>query len=269
MTYALKVLGVFLLWNIGIGFFLLVAPPAVGLPLALLLAAALLWGYLLRAPAGTDPARRWADLRLRPLQGPALTWSLAGVPVMIVLAWAIGDVYTRFVPVPVESLNPFGDVLDTSLGRLSISIFAVAVAPLVEEFVFRGLIQRRMERDFGAPLGIAIAAGLFALVHLLPWVLPLHFLLGLIFGLSVWATRSIWTGVLLHAGNNAAAMLGFGLGGESPDPTSTVWETGITADLWVSLTVLLVSLLAAALVGARLLHAGRSHLALRTARDSV
>src|SRR5690606_19743332 len=106
MKQALKYIAVFILWNLVVGSVLLIASPIVALPLSLALYALLLWGYLLRAPRGEDPAHRWAALRLRPLRGPTLRWSLLAIPVVLVLSWSLGDVYTQLVPVPTDSLNP-------------------------------------------------------------------------------------------------------------------------------------------------------------------
>src|SRR5690606_24219680 len=128
----------------------------------------------------------------------------------------------------------------------------------VEEFVFRGLIQRHLERRHGAAAGILGGAALFALVHLLPWVFPLHFFLGAAFGFAVWATRSIWTGVILHTANNAAAMISLAFTGEDPAPTGTLWEIGITPDLWVSIATLLIMAAAAAWLTSRLLQLRRA-----------
>ncbi|MDQ3388736.1 MAG: CPBP family intramembrane metalloprotease, partial [Gemmatimonadota bacterium] len=82
-----------------------------------------------------------------------------------------------------------------------------------------------------------------------PWVLPIHLALGLAFGYAVWATRSIWSGVVLHAANNAVATLG--LRGEAT-PTPTVWETGDPASLLQALGVLVIACGAAVWVGRQL-----------------
>jgi membrane protease YdiL (CAAX protease family) len=263
MKQVLKYLGIFLLWNLIAGAFLIFTPPIVALPAALITSGIFLWGYVLRAPPGTDPARRWATLRLRPLNPETRRWTVIAVPVLLVLSWSLGDAYTRVIPVPAEDLNPFADMLGTPGGRLTIAVFAIAVAPILEEFIFRGLIQRHLERRYGATRGILAAAGLFALVHLLPWIFPLHFFLGIAFGFTVWATRSIWAGVALHAANNAAAMIGFAGTGEQPQPTGTLWELGVTQDVWVSLVVLILALFAAFWTAGKLKEAGRSPVPLR------
>lgn len=256
MKYLARSFGVFLLWNLVVGTFLLIGDPLAGLATALALSAVLLRFHLLQ-PWGTEtPAMRWATLRLRPLTGPALGWTLIAAPTLLLLGWALGDVYTRFVPVPPDSLDPFAPVMQTAAGRLTMAIFAVTVAPIAEEFVFRGLIQRTLERRFGAVAGITAAAALFAFIHLLPWIFPIHFVLGLVFGFAVWATRSIWAGVILHAANNAAALIGGTASGEEPLATGSVWEIGVSPDLWVSLVALALSMLLSLYVGRRLFEAG-------------
>jgi len=251
----LRTVGVFLLWNIAAGGLVVLLPFPYGLIGALAFYGWLLKGYLLRG--GPGEARRRAALRLRPLRAEPLRWTLLAIPVLLLLSWSLGDVYTRLVPVPTETLNPFESIMRTATGRLTIAVFAIGVAPVVEEFVFRGFVQRELERRHGPALGITLAAVLFAVVHFLPWVFPLHFVLGFAFGFAVYATRSIWSGVILHAANNTAAVIGFGLGEEEIEPTGGFWSTGPTAELYVSLGMLAGALLLAAWLGSRLWAAGR------------
>jgi membrane protease YdiL (CAAX protease family) len=202
--------------------------------------------------------RRWVALRLRELRGPVLHWTLLAVPVLLVLSWALGEVYVRMVPVPPESFDPFGPLLITPTGRLALTIFAVGIAPVLEEFFFRGFIQHGLERRFGSVAGIGGAAAVFALIHVLPWVFPLHFFLGVAFGYAVYATRSIGAGVILHAANNAVAMTGLGMQGEeSSEVVPTLWQVGPDADWWLSLAVLVATAALAVVVARGLRNAGR------------
>lgn len=203
------------------------------------------------------PRDRWALLRLRPLDGPVLGWTLAAIPVLLLLSWAVGEVYVRLVPVPPENFNPFGPLMDSPAGRLSITILAVGMAPVLEEFFFRGLIQRTLERRFGAAAGILVASAIFAAVHVLPWVFPLHFFLGAAFGYAVWATGSIWTGVILHAANNAVAVAALGMQGEEAGPTPTLWEAGPDVQWWMTIAILIMSAAAAWIVAGGLRKASR------------
>lgn len=241
-----KHLGVFLLWNLAIGAALLLLPTVYGLTATLLLSAWLLQGYLLPG-GGRSTARRIATLRLRPLRGATLGWTLAAVPVLLLLSWAMSEVYTGLVPVPPAAFNPFDPILAQPGGRLAIAVLAIGIAPVVEEFFFRGLIQHPLERRWGAAAGITVAATLFAAVHLLPWVFPLHLLLGVLLGTAVYLSRSIWTGVLLHAANNVAAFLGLDAASAATRPT--VWDAGPTAEWWGALVILILALGAAGTVG--------------------
>ncbi len=257
MRRVFRYLGVFLLWNLVAGFFLFFAEPVLAIPISLALYAAIIMGYVLRPRPGESAIRRRALVRLRPLTGPALGWTLASVPVLLLLSWSLSDVYTRLVPVPSSSLNPFGELLETPAGMLMITIFAIAIAPVVEEFFFRGLIQRELELRYGTVAGILGGAGFFAGVHLLPWVFPLHLFLGAAFGYAVWATRSIWAGIILHTANNVAAMLTFSYAGEEPVPTGTFWEFGVTAELGVSLVALVATASAAIWMAGKMLRLRR------------
>ncbi len=253
----LRPLGAFFLWNVAtwgvILGLLLAGQTLVGLAAAALLFAAFLRVYLLRANRPGE-TRRWAVLRLRPLGRDAALGTLAAVPVLVALTWSLGEVWTRLVPVPPESFRPFETLTETAEGRLTVILFAMVAAPLVEEFVFRGLVQRPLERRWGPAPAIGFTALLFALVHALPWVLPIHLLLGLAFGFVVYATRSIWAGVLLHAANNSFAALG--IGAEAPELPPTVWRTGATAEFWTALAMLVLSALVARALAVRLLDIG-------------
>jgi membrane protease YdiL (CAAX protease family) len=177
------------------------------------------------------------------------------IPAVLAVSWALGEVYVGLVPVPPNTLDPFGQLTDTPMGRLSATVLAVGIAPVLEEFVFRGLLQRPLERRWGPSRAIVVTAAVFALAHMLPWVFPLHFALGVAFGFAVYATRSIWAGVLMHAANNALAVLG--LFGEKPvQPAPTIWQNGPTPSWWVAVALLLPATLFAVWVGRHMWRAG-------------
>lgn len=259
-------LAAFFAWNVVVWSTVLALVLA-GYPLAALLPGALLFGWFLRGyvlRAGrAGEARRRAELRLRPLGRAALRATLAAVPVLIALSWAVGEVWTRLVPVPPDTLRPFETLTRTPEGRLVVTLFAVAAAPLLEELVFRGLVQGRLERRWGPAPAIALTSVVFALFHALPWVLPIHIVLGLAFGWAVYATRSVWAGVVLHAANNSLAALG--MGGAPPRLPPTVWRAGVDADFLTALAVLAASSLLAWRVAGMLLRAGRPGNARRAA----
>jgi membrane protease YdiL (CAAX protease family) len=261
---SLKHFLVFLAWNLVISVILLfsVRPElsalqaGVGLALMLVVALAVINLYLLRSGFHDEEARA-GELRLRPLRGESLRWVLLAAPVLLLFSWSLGEVYVRVVPVPPHALDPFSQLFVNPQGRLMLAILAIGIAPILEELFFRGLIQRALERRWGIVGGIAGASAFFALAHFMPWIFPLHLVLGAAFGFAVVATRSIWAGVLLHAANNAVALVGHGMErGEIP-VIATVWEVGPHPELWVAILGLGASSGLGFWTGRRLWAAGR------------
>lgn len=247
----------FLLWNLLVGGLILLPrplPPPLGLLLALGLTYLVLWRWILRS-GRADAPRRWAALQLRPLGPEALRATLLAVPALLALSWSISQLYFRLVPTPdLDPLEPYEALLSTPLGHLSLAILAVGVAPIMEEFFFRGLIQSSLTRRYHARWGIALSSLLFALVHGYVWFFPIYFVLGLAFGFVVYATRSIWAGVVLHAANNSVALLGTGL---AADPATADAAEAALPSLPATLLLLGLSAAAAAWVGRRLWRSGR------------
>ena len=251
MLQILKYLVLFLIWSV-IGGLSLLIPAPFGLLVALPVAGLFLL-YLVRD--GSMEARlRRATLRLRPIAPGARRWLALAVHVLLVASWSLGEVYTRLVVVPPEAFNPFAHITTTAMGRLSVAVLAIAAAPILEEFVFRGMMQRTLERRWGTVAGVCGSAALFAVVHMQPRVFPLLFFLGIAFGWAVYATRSIWAGVVLHAANNCIAVLGLG-STETPPERLTVWQSGPTAEWWIALAVLALSLCAGVWLARRLRRA--------------
>ena len=94
---------------------------------------------------------------------------------------------------------------DLSVGFLFV---ALALTPAVcEELLFRGYLQRQVERGWGTVTSIVLVGVLFGLYHLrLSQVIPLS-LLGVYLGFVVWATGSVWTGTVVHLLNNGLAVM--------------------------------------------------------------
>ncbi|MCL2111579.1 MAG: CPBP family intramembrane metalloprotease [Clostridiales bacterium] len=88
----------------------------------------------------------------------------------------------------------------TPLGIISI----VAVAPVVEELVFRGAVLGAL-RKFGDNFAILFSSLIFAFYHMLFAQIPYAFLMGLVFGYVAvrWSLRAA---IALHAVTNAIAV---------------------------------------------------------------
>ncbi|MEY2964154.1 MAG: hypothetical protein RL754_1415 [Bacteroidota bacterium] len=83
-----------------------------------------------------------------------------------------------------------------------------------EEFFFRGVVQKLLQRSLAYPVAVLFTALFFALVHQQPLSMLPIFFMGLIFGyVKIW-TGSLWAPVLLHLINNAYALLSVYITGE-------------------------------------------------------
>jgi|GEM_PF-2047546 len=95
-----------------------------------------------------------------------------------------------------------------SLSRGLLIVSAVFIAPLAEEFIFRGIVQTGLNYLFGGNRRwhiILAAAFIFMCIHIgVAWqVMPALFALGIILGWLYEKTGSLWPCFVAHAGFNA------------------------------------------------------------------
>ena len=81
------------------------------------------------------------------------------------------------------------------------------VAPLAEEVFFRGYLYAGLRREWGAGWAMAASALIFALVHVIPGVVPPVFLMGVLFAFINEQTGSVWPCVALHSAVNSLAFV--------------------------------------------------------------
>ncbi len=101
---------------------------------------------------------------------------------------------------------------DMSFGRLIANLLVIALIPaFVEEFLFRGWLQRRLEMKVNYHAAVWVTAIVFSLVHLqMSGCIP-RMLLGAMLGYSYHYTKTLWGSVLMHFVNNAFAVLTFNI----------------------------------------------------------
>lgn len=179
-----------------------VLPPARAPVPAFLLAV--LTVVVLAARSGWRPA----DLGLR--SAPA-RWVVGAVPLGLLLIGvniAVGLALQRS-----GAGGASGTAAEGTLGPMLVAgglplllLRAVVLAPLEEELLFRGVLQIGLVARLGPRLGILLTALAFAAVHGSDAGV-FHVIAGVVYGVVAWRSGSIWPAVILHALNNALAVL--------------------------------------------------------------
>lgn len=114
--------------------------------------------------------------------------------------------------------------------KIAATIGVVAIAPFVEEVVFRGALYRPLVQDKSPVAVVLVTAALFAAVHLDPYKLLPLFLMGCLLGYLRWASGSLWPPFLLHLGFNAVPFVDlFG-----PNASTPAGEDGNVPISWVA-----------------------------------
>ncbi len=90
--------------------------------------------------------------------------------------------------------------------KLSYAVMAVGFAPFAEEYLFRGLLFRALDREWGGWRAVIGAAAFFAVYHpALSW--PPVFLLGACNAILFKKTGRLAPAVALHMAYNAVVLL--------------------------------------------------------------
>ncbi len=201
-------------------------------------------------------------VRLRP-PGPSLKWILLGALPMIAFGLAAGGLLQLWTgpvhsPIAPSGPNQLEELASTWSGWYVLLAYAVVLGPLIEEFCFRGWIQRPLERSLGPALAIVSTAAAFAVIH--AWYghvgfLLMPFALGLVFGSAVYLTGSIWTGVVLHGIWNGTLMMVVGF---AADPGAVFVLPESLAGMTALSLVAGAALLALAWIGRQVRVRGRT-----------
>jgi membrane protease YdiL (CAAX protease family) len=98
------------------------------------------------------------------------------------------------------------EVPETSVGWFFEWLSVALTGPIMEECIFRGVIQPVAIRRCGALRGIWLTSLLFGAAHMVPLPALAHLLWSVAVGLAVYRTGSLMSGVFLHAANNVMVL---------------------------------------------------------------
>lgn len=170
----------------------------------------LVFGVMMVAPAvAAGPLLGLPRGALLPMGRPTLRDLALLIPVMLGLLGLAPTVFALSAgALPDNPLDELlADQLRTALEEPAVQVALVVGPALGEELLFRGAVQGLLMRSGRVGWAIVGQAALFAVAHALALRLPWTFAVGVVLGVVRWRTGSLWGGMLLHAGINAAAIL--------------------------------------------------------------
>ena len=113
-----------------------------------------------------------------------------------------GPVFGEWYQLFSEQMEAISD--NTFMVFLLVSFFA----PIIEEIIFRGIIQKGMINNGVKPRNaILVSALIFGIVHFNPWQFIGAFLLGIVLGVVYFKTKSLLMSIFLHFFNNTIAAI--------------------------------------------------------------
>jgi membrane protease YdiL (CAAX protease family) len=182
-------------------------------------AANQIWTWVEGPPPVPRHEKTLDEYLAEPLFSFAETYGLAGrglLPALLVavsVGLALGGVAHGYTAVlhHIPALKDLFRNTDQTFNQLrglhiAYVVMAVGFAPFAEEYLFRGLLYRALDRDWGGWRAVLGAAAFFTVWHpLLAW--PLVFTVGAVNCILFKRTRRLLPCVLLHMAYNAVVLL--------------------------------------------------------------
>jgi len=142
----------------------------------------------------------------------------------MILADEINILIDMIIPAP-DSFLQLEALLtpDNPLSMLLLIITIVLLAPIGEELLFRGFLQKYLETAWGdITKAILLSSLFFAAIHFNPYWLIQIYLLGVLLGYIAWQTQSVISSIIFHVIINASSLI-FTFLGESAE-SALLWR---------------------------------------------
>lgn len=157
-------------------------------------------------------AYRKAGVKLKELFPAGHFNLLIIIPVLIFLWGAhnlIGEIniaLDKALPPPPWFWELFNKIFENDYGIYGAILKVVVMAPIIEELIFRGVIMHGLMKNYSKFTAVFVSALMFALFHLNPWQFPATFILGILLGILMVRTKSIYLCITGHAINNGLVL---------------------------------------------------------------
>lgn len=137
-----------------------------------------------------------------------LKWLLLSYPILWVTS-AAAVALLRYLGVEQVLQEPVQMVLDggTFAEKTLIYLMVIAVAPICEELVFRGVIFRFFNERLPLVLALGLSGGFFALMHFNAYSFAPLMTLGMTLALAYRESSSLLSPMIMHAGFNTVSLI--------------------------------------------------------------
>ena len=147
-----------------------------------------------------------AGIRLGPVGFSQMLQCLAAAFLCVPLANSLSALWSMLLEAMGLALYST-EIPMNDASELMLAVFAVAVLPgICEELLFRGVVLGAYEKG-GTRKAVLVSALLFSMLHGSVQGLPVQFIIGLILGLAVYMTDSLYTGMMIHTAYNAFILI--------------------------------------------------------------
>ena len=161
----------------------------------------MLWGYFKARDISPIEELQAKKITL----GHAVLFMFIGV----ILNFAVG-IIVSLIPWPEAWMTVYeaeSSRLLESEGFVFRFLAIVLAAPIMEEVIFRGMMQTYLSRAMAPWLAALIQCIIFGVIHGTPLWMCYTFILGIIFTFCNKKTGTLWTSIVMHVGFNLFAMI--------------------------------------------------------------
>ena len=149
------------------------------------------------------------SLRIKRVSLPTIKNTLIFSTGVLIAFDTLDRIIHKFIPPP-DYIIDLGEIMkpDSTLGYIFLFLAVVIVAPIGEEIIFRGFLQRFLEKYWkDITRAVLVTSLFFAIIHFNPfWTIQIY-LLGVILGFLSWKTKSVLPSIILHIVNNGSAYI--------------------------------------------------------------
>lgn len=135
-----------------------------------------------------------------------LSLSVGSGVLLGLMGWAYSSVIIQFPEVSKDFAEGLAHLARHPNERWWMLVMAVVFAPLAEEYLFRGLLFRALDREWGGWKAIGASAAFFAIYHSPAAWVPV-FAVGFFNAWLFKASRRLWPCVIVHATYNAIIVM--------------------------------------------------------------